>query len=66
MMAKRKIEPNTVIKFGLAFIFLVSFGYFITLNFADLNGRTSLEFYFRLVYQSHLGVVCLSPIECQQ
>jgi hypothetical protein len=56
-MAKRKIEPNTVIiKFGLAFIFLLGFGYFITLNFADLNGRTS-EFYFRLVYHHFWRIV---------
>jgi hypothetical protein len=44
-MAKRKIEPNTVIRNLVWHLyFLLGFGYFITLNFADLNGRTSFGF----------------------
>ena len=44
---KRKIEPNTLIKFGLGFIFL-GLGYYVlfaTRLFADLQGITSLNFF---------------------
>lgn len=63
-MAKRKIEPNTVIKFGLAFIFLAG-GFWIfyyTKFFADLNGRTSLEIFTFGWFIITFGELCLSPI----
>lgn len=63
-MAKRNIEPNTVIKFGLAFIFLAG-GFWIfyyTKFFADLNGRTSLGIFTFGWFIITFGELCLSPI----
>jgi POT family proton-dependent oligopeptide transporter len=63
-LAKRKIEPNTVIKFGLAFIFLAG-GFWIfyyTKFFADLNGRTSLGVFTFGWFIITFGELCLSPI----
>ena len=63
-MAKRKIEPNTVIKFGLAFLFLAA-GFWIfyyTKFFADLNGRTSLGIFTFGWFIITFGELCLSPI----
>jgi len=61
---KRKIEPNTIIKFGLGFIFL-GFGYYIlfaTRLFADIQGITSLNFFTIALLVITLGELCLSPI----
>ena len=63
-MAKRKIEPNTVIKFGLAFLFLAA-GFWIfyyTKFFANLNGRTSLGIFTFGWFIITFGELCLSPI----
>jgi len=63
-MNKRKIEPNTIIKFGLGFIFL-GVGYYIlfaTRFFADLQGITSLNFFTIALLVITLGELCLSPI----
>jgi len=63
-MAKRKIEPNTLIKFGLAFIFL-SGGFYIfysTSLFADSNGVTSLNLFTFGWLIITFGELCLSPI----
>jgi POT family proton-dependent oligopeptide transporter len=63
-MAKLKIEPNTVIKFGLAFVFLAA-GFWIfyyTKFFADINGRTSLGIFTFGWFIITFGELCLSPI----
>ncbi|KAA0128925.1 peptide MFS transporter [Chryseobacterium sp. SN22] len=63
-MNKRKIEPNTIIKFGLGFIFL-GLGYYIlfaTKFFANLQGITSLNFFTIALLVITLGELCLSPI----
>ena len=63
-MAKRKIEPNTVIKFGLAFLFLAG-GFWIfyyTKFFADSDGRTSLGIFTFAWFIITFGELCLSPI----
>ncbi|MFN4027559.1 MULTISPECIES: peptide MFS transporter [Flavobacterium] len=63
-MAKRKIEPNTVIKFGLAFLFLAA-GFWIfyyTKFFADAGGRTSLGIFTFGWFIITFGELCLSPI----
>ena len=63
-MAKRKIEPNTVIKFGLAFLFLAG-GFWIfyyTKFFADFNGKTSLGIFTMGWLVITFGELCLSPI----
>lgn len=61
---KRKIEPNTIIKFGLGFIFL-GLGYYVlfaTRLFANLQGITSLNFFTIALLVITLGELCLSPI----
>ncbi|NMR34820.1 peptide MFS transporter [Chryseobacterium aquaticum] len=63
-MSKRKIEPNTIIKFGLGFIFL-GLGYYVlfaTRFFANLQGITSLNFFTIALLVITLGELCLSPI----
>ena len=63
-MNKKKIEPNTIIKFGLGFIFL-GLGYYVlfaTRLFADLQGVTSLNFFTLALLVITLGELCLSPI----
>ncbi|MES2812520.1 MAG: peptide MFS transporter [Bacteroidota bacterium] len=63
-MNKRKIEPNTVVKFGLAFIFLAG-GFWIfyyTKFFADASGKTSLDLFTFGWFIITFGELCLSPI----
>ena len=63
-LAKRKIEPNTIIKFGLAFLFLAG-GFWIfyyTKFFADNLGRTSLGVFTFGWFIITFGELCLSPI----
>ena len=63
-MNSRKIEPNTIVKFGLAFIFL-AFGFYVfyyTKFFADVNGRTSLNLFTFGWFIITFGELCLSPI----
>lgn len=63
-MAKRKAEPNTVIKFGLGFIFLALafYTFYATRFFADSNGMTSLEVFTIAYFIITFGELCLSPI----
>ncbi len=63
-MAKRKIEPNTVVKFGLGFLFL-AVGFYIfyyTKFFSNSNGVTSLGFFTFGWFVITFGELCLSPI----
>ena len=63
-MNKRKIEPNTVVKFGLGFLFL-SGGFYVfycTKFFADANGVTSLNLFTFGWFIITFGELCLSPI----
>lgn len=63
-LAKRKIEPNTVVKFGLGFLFL-SGAFFIlygTRFFANAEGTTSLEVFTSAQLVMTFGELCLSPI----
>jgi POT family proton-dependent oligopeptide transporter len=63
-MAKRKAEPNTVIKFGLGFLFLALafYTFYATRFFADGNGMTSLEVFTLAYFIITFGELCLSPI----
>lgn len=63
-MAKRKIEPNTIIKFGLGFLFLALafYVFYATRFFADVNGKTSLNIFTLAYFIITLGELCLSPI----
>lgn len=63
-MAKKKIEPNTVIKFGLGFLFLALafYVFYYTKFFADANGLTSLNIFTLAYFVITFGELCLSPI----
>lgn len=64
-MAKKKIEPNTLIKFGLGFLFLAGAFYifYATRFFADPEtGRTSLNIFTVAYLVMTFGELCLSPI----
>lgn len=63
-LAKKKIEPNTVVKFGLGFIFLAGafFIFYSTRFFADENGVTSLDVFTSAYLVITFGELCLSPI----
>ena len=63
-MAKRRIEPNTVVKFGLGFLFLAGafFTFYATRFFANEQGITSLDIFTLAYLIITLGELCLSPI----
>lgn len=63
-MAKKKIEPNTVVKFGLAFLFLAGgfWVFYYTKFFADTAGKTSLDLFTFGWFVITFGELCLSPI----
>lgn len=63
-MAKKKIEPNTVIKFGLSFLVLaLAYYIFYTLRFfADEKGLSSLEIFALAYFVVTISELCLSPI----
>lgn len=63
-MAKKKIEPNTVVKFALGFLLLglAYYIFFATRFFADENGKSSLEVFTLAYLAVTLGELCLSPI----
>ena len=61
---KRKLEPNTVVKFGLGFLFLAGgFAiFYYTKFFADASGKTSLNLFTFGWFIITFGELCLSPI----
>lgn len=63
-MARRKIEPNTVVKFGLGFLFLGAafFVFFSTRFFANAAGIASLDVFAIAYLVVTFGELCLSPI----
>lgn len=63
-MSKRKIEPNTVVKFGLGFL-LLAIGFYIfygTRFLANAQAVTSLNVFTLAWFVITLGELCLSPI----
>ncbi|MEY4875481.1 MAG: hypothetical protein RL708_630 [Bacteroidota bacterium] len=61
---KRKAEPNSIVKFGLGFLFLAG-GFFIFYwlkNMADANGITSLSWFSFGWFIITFGELSLSPI----
>ncbi len=63
-LSKRKLEPNSVVKFGLGFLFLAG-GFYIfksTLGMADENGITSTEVFTLAWFVITFGELALSPI----
>lgn len=63
-MAKKKIEPNTMIKFGLGFLFLAAafYVFYSTRFFADPTGKSSLDMFIVAYLVITFGELCLSPI----
>ncbi|WP_234111315.1 MULTISPECIES: peptide MFS transporter [Chryseobacterium] len=63
-LSNKKLEPNTIIKFGLGFLFL-GLGFYViycTRFFANLEGITSLRIFTIALFVITLGEMCLSPI----
>jgi POT family proton-dependent oligopeptide transporter len=63
-MAKKKMEPNTVMKFGVGFLFLAAafYAFYYTRFFADVEGITSLNVFTFAYLIITFGELCLSPI----
>lgn len=63
-MAKKKIEPNSVVKFGLGFLFLGAafYTFYATRFFAGPDGKTSLDIFTLAYLIITFGELCLSPI----
>ncbi len=61
---KRKKEPNTVVKFGLGFVFLGCgfLVFYISKFYADANGMTPLLIFCFAYLVITIGELCLSPI----
>jgi len=63
-LSKRKLEPNSVVKFGLGFLLLAVAFYifYATIHFANPEGLTSLEVFTLGYFVITFGELCLSPI----
>lgn len=63
-LSKRKLEPNSVVKFGLGFLLLaLAFCvFYATIFFTDADGVTSLEVFTLGYFVITFGELCLSPI----
>ncbi len=63
-LAKKKLEPNTVVKFGLGFLFLAAafWIFYATRFFANEQGITSLNVFTSATLVITFGELCLSPI----
>ncbi len=62
-LAKKKIEPNTVVKFGLGFLFLAgAFYIFYATRFFATAGIASLDVFTIAYLVVTFGELCLSPI----
>ncbi|MGK9120730.1 peptide MFS transporter [Olivibacter jilunii] len=63
-MAKKKIEPNTLIKFGIGF-FLLAIGFYLffaTRFYANEQGKTSLNIFTLAWFFITLSELCIGPI----
>ena len=63
-LAKKKLEPNTIIKFGIGFLFL-ALGFFLFYSlrfFADADGKSSLNLFTFTWLVITFGELCLGPI----
>ncbi len=63
-LAKKKLEPNTLIKFGIGFLFLSASFYifYYTKFFANSKGITSLNIFTLAYFVTTIGELCLGPI----
>ncbi|MEY4433145.1 MAG: hypothetical protein RLZZ44_1278 [Bacteroidota bacterium] len=63
-LGKKKIEPNTIVKFGIGFLFLGASFYlfYLTRFFANVEGITSLNVFTFAYLVTTVGELCLGPI----
>jgi POT family proton-dependent oligopeptide transporter len=63
-LAKRKMEPNSVVKFGIGFLLLAGafLTFYATVFFADADGITSLDVFTLAYFIITFGELSLSPI----
>ncbi len=63
-LARRKLEPDSVVKFGLGFLILAAAFYlfYATIHFANANGMTSLHVFTLAYLVITFAELCLSPI----
>lgn len=63
-LGKRKMEPDTTVKFGLGFLFLAAgfYVFYYTGFFANAEGITSLDIFTIGWFVITFGELCLSPI----
>ena len=63
-LSKRKLEPNSVVKFGLGFLLLALafYVFYATIFFAAADGVTSLDIFTLGYFVITFGELCLSPI----
>jgi proton-dependent oligopeptide transporter, POT family len=63
-LSKKKIEPNTVVKFGMGFLFLALafYTFYATRFFLNLQGMASLDIFTLAYLVITFGELCLSPI----
>jgi POT family proton-dependent oligopeptide transporter len=63
-LGKKKIEPNTIVKFGIGFLFLGASFYifYLTRFFANVKGITSLNVFTFAYFVTTVGELCLGPI----
>ena len=63
-LSKRKLEPNSVVKFGLGFLLLGAafYVFYSTVFFATTDGLTSMNIFVLAYLVITLGELCLSPI----
>jgi POT family proton-dependent oligopeptide transporter len=63
-LSKRKVEPNSAIKFGLGFL-LLALGFYVfysMVGFANAQGLSSLEIFTIAYLVLTFGELCVSPI----
>ncbi len=63
-LGKRKMEPNSVVKFGLGFLLLgiAFYVFYSTVFFATTDGLTSMNVFTLAYLVITFGELCLSPI----
>ncbi len=63
-LGKKKIEPNTIIKFGIGFLFLGAsfYVFYLTRFFATVQGIASLNVFTFAYLVTTVGELCLGPI----
>jgi POT family proton-dependent oligopeptide transporter len=64
LMYKRKIEPNTIVKFGIGFLLLALsfYVFYVTRFFANEKGISSLNIFTLAYLLLTLGELCIGPI----